>query len=324
MIVTLTANPSIDRTVDLTGPLERGGVLRASGVTSQSAGKGVNISRAAVAAGVPTVATLLAEDESTFVRELRQDGIDCRPAPPAGPIRVNLTLTEPGGVTTKINAPGATVDGPTLDRLAASVLDLAGDASWVVLAGSLPPGAPEGWYAELCVALADLPAQVAVDTSEGPLLALADRLEDARPDLLKPNADELSQLTGRSADDIEADPATALLAAGELVGRGAGAVLATLGARGAVLASPAGAWLATPPPTRVVSTVGAGDSSLFGYLLGVARGEPEPDRLRRAVAYGSAAAGLPGTTIPRPDQTHPDLVAVDEIVTRAQTAHRAL
>ena len=87
-------------------------------------------------------------------------------------------------------------------------------------------------------------------------------------------------------------------------------MLATLGAHGAVLVTADGAWHATPPPTTVVSTVGAGDSSLFGYLLGDLRGQDPADRLALAVAYGSAAAGLPGTTIPQPHQVRPELVSV--------------
>ena len=62
-----------------------------------------------------------------------------------------------------------------------------------------------------------------------------------------------------------------------------------------------------------MSTVGAGDSSLFGYLLGDLRGLDEPERLRLAVAYGSAATGLPGTTIPTPEVVHPDLATVHEL-----------
>ena len=92
-----------------------------------------------------------------------------------------------------------------------------------------------------------------------------------------------------------------------------GAVLATLGGNGAVLVTPEGAWHATPPPTTVVSTGGAGDSSLFGYLLGDIRGLPAPERLALAVAYGSAAAGLPGTTIPLPTQLRTELVGVTAI-----------
>jgi 1-phosphofructokinase len=81
-----------------------------------------------------------------------------------------------------------------------------------------------------------------------------------------------------------------------------------------VLATREGAWHATPPPTTVVSTVGAGDSSLFGYLLGDLRGAVPAERLRLAVAYGSAAAGLPGTTIPAPDHIDPESVDVHELV----------
>ena len=84
-------------------------------------------------------------------------------------------------------------------------------------------------------------------------------------------------------------------------------MLATLGGDGAVLVTADGAWHATPPPTTVVSTVGAGDSSLFGYLLGDVRGRDAPERLALAVAYGSAAAGLPGTTDPgRPARRIPN------------------
>ena len=81
-------------------------------------------------------------------------------------------------------------------------------------------------------------------------------------------------------------------------------MLATLGPRGAVLVNADGAWHATPPPTTVVSTVGAGDSSLFGYLLGAIEDRRPDQRLALAVAYGSAAAGLPGTTIPHPSQVN--------------------
>ena len=314
LVVTLTPNPSIDRTVALTGVLDRGAVLRAESVTSQAGGKGVNISRAALAAGVPTIAVLPALKDDPFVVELLRDGIDCRPEQPAGAVRVNLTLTEPDGTTTKINTPGAVVGPADLDRLATAVTQRARQAAWVVLAGSLPPGAPATWYAELVGALADSNAQVAVDTSGAPLVALAAGLEQHAPDLMKPNGEELASLTGGDAEAIEADPAAAAAAAGVLVSRGVGTVLATLGGSGAVLVTAQGAWHATPPPTTVVSTVGAGDSSLFGYLLGDLRGAEPAERLRLAVAYGSAAAGLPGTTIPTPTHVRPELVEVRELV----------
>jgi 1-phosphofructokinase len=310
MIVTLTPNPSVDRTVTLSGDLVRGAVLRAESVTAQSGGKGVNISRAAVAADVRTIAVLPAEKDDPFVLDLLRDGIDCRPEPPAGPVRVNLTLTEPDGTTTKINTPGALVRRGDLDRLGAAVTDRAAQARWVVLAGSLPPGAPDGWYAELVGALRGSGASVAVDTSGAPLVALTAALEKHAPTLMKPNGEELASLTGGDADAIEADPLAAAKAARLLVDRGVHAVLATLGGSGAVLVTEDGAWHATPPPTTVVSTVGAGDSSLFGYVLGDLRNASAEDRLRLAVAYGSAAAALPGTTIPTPADLQADLVEV--------------
>ena len=309
MILTLTANPSLDRSVVLTEPLRRHAVHRTEAELEQPGGKGVNISRAAVASGVATLAVLPADKDSDFVRELLALGVPCRPELPSGPIRVNLTITEPDGTTTKLNSAGAVADDALMRRLGDAVLAQADEASWVVLAGSLPPGAPETWYADLCAKLRPSPSKVAVDASDGPLRALGACLSDALPDLLKPNADELAQLTGAAVHDV----AEAEGAARALVERGAGAVLVTLGAQGAVLVDATGSWHAAAPETRVVSTVGAGDSSLFGYLLGDLRGLPPADRLRLAVAYGSAAAGLPGTTVPTPDEVNADLVAVQPL-----------
>jgi len=313
MIVTLTPNPSTDRTVTLTGPLERGAVQRLLSVTMQAGGKGVNISRAAVSADLATEAVFPARPDDPFVNELMAAGIACCPAPPAGDIRINLAITEPDGTTTKLNSPGAMVSANHLDDLAVTLLDRAAGAAWVVLAGSLPPGAPDGWYAEVVRALRGTPAKVAVDTSEGPLAALVDGLPAAAPDLMKPNGEELASFVGGDEDVFEKDPAAAADAARTLVERGVGAVLVTLGGAGAVLVTGAGAWHAGALPTTVVSTVGAGDSSLFGYLLGDVRGGTPPERLALAVAYGSAAASLPGTTIPEPGQTHPEQALVKSL-----------
>ncbi len=310
MILTLTPNPSIDRTVALDGVLSRGQVHRVASVTSQAGGKGVNISRAAVSADIPSIAVLPARKDDPFVLELLGAGIDCRPVPPAGDVRVNLTITEPDGTTTKLNSPGAEVLPLHLELLAQAVLVRASGADWTVLAGSLPVGAPTGYYAELVRRLREVGGRVAVDTSEAPLQALVDALPDSAPDLMKPNGEELASFTGGDPEELEADPEATAKAARQLVEMGVGAVLATLGGNGAVLVDAQGAWHASPPPTTVVSTVGAGDSSLFGYLLGDIRGLAAPERLALAVAYGSAAAGLPGTTIPQPSQLRTELVGV--------------
>jgi 1-phosphofructokinase len=310
VILTLTANPSHDRTVALAGRLERGAVIRADSVTSQAGGKGVNIARACVAAGVPAIAVLPAAKDDPFVHELLTAGIDCRPVHHDGTLRVNITITEPDGTTTKLNSPGPELSEGVRRELGESLRRRAATADWVVLAGSLPPGTPAGWYADLVVTLRESGARVAVDTSDEPLRALVQRLPGAAPHLMKPNGEELASFTGDDPDVLESDPEAAAKAARTLVESGVETVLATLGAQGAVLVTATGAWHAVPPPMTVVSTVGAGDSSLFGYLLGDLRGHPSEKRLALAVAYGSAAAGLPGTTIPQPHQVRPELVSV--------------
>ncbi|WP_232681860.1 1-phosphofructokinase family hexose kinase, partial [Nocardioides sp. R-C-SC26] len=259
-----------------------------------------------------TFAVLPAVDGDPFCRELDTAGIPARLVRGDGPVRVNLAITEPDGTTTKLNNPGPTVSAGTLDALRDALVALADRSAWIVLAGSLPPGAPAHWYADLVASLSAR-TQVAVDTSDEPLRALARAFDGDRsraPHLMKPNGHELGALLGLDGDALEADPIAVAHAARGLISRGVGAVLATLGGSGAVLVTPEGQWHAAPPPTEVVSTVGAGDSSLFGYLLGDLRGLAPAPRLALAVAYGSAAAGLPGTTIPQPTDVRTDLVTV--------------
>jgi 1-phosphofructokinase len=221
-------------------------------------------------------------------------------------VRVNLTLTEPDGTTTKVNEPGLALDAEVRDALADVLVREAAGARWVALSGSLPPGVPLDWYAELTGRLRATGAKVALDTSGPPLLAaLAD---GAMPDLVKPNGEELAELTGQPGVDLESDLEAAVEAATGLLDRGIGAVLATLGAAGALLVTRDGSWSATPPRIRARSSVGAGDSALAGYLLAdLAGGGPE-DRLRSAVAHGAAAASLPGSTLPTPSDV--DLAGV--------------
>ena len=175
----------------------------------QAGGKGVNISRAAMSAGLATEAVFPARPDDPFVTELARGGHRrADPAPPAGDVRINLAITEPDGTTTKLNSPGAIVSTrPTSTTSARPLLVPAPRrAAWVVLAGSLPPGAPDGWYAELVRSLRSTPARVAVDTSEGPLAALVAALPDAAPDLMKPNGEELASFVGGDEDDLRGRP----------------------------------------------------------------------------------------------------------------------
>ncbi|TVX96180.1 1-phosphofructokinase family hexose kinase [Mycolicibacterium porcinum] len=313
MIVTVTPNPSLDRTVTLSSPLTRGAVQRVDSVTVEPGGKGINVARALTLADVAAEAVLPAADSDPLLGGLRALDVPFTGVPIADPVRTNLAITESDGTTTKLNERGAMVDAGALAALTRCVLDKAQDASWVVLSGSLPPGIPLDWYAQVVSRLAPLDCRVAVDTSDAPLAALAAAFEVAAPDLIKPNAEELADLAGVPAADLEdaaaqGDMSPVVSASQALVARGVGTVLATLGAAGAVLVDGSGAWLATPPPIVPRSTVGAGDSSLAGYLRAAVAGADAPRRLQMAVAYGSAAAALPGSALPGPAQLDLDAV----------------
>ena len=318
MIVTVTPNPSIDRTVTLTAPLTRGAVHRVSTVTSEPGGKGVNVARALTLAGLDAVAVLPAPGNDPLLDALQSAAVPFQTVAVTDAVRTNLAITEHDGTTTKLNEPGAVLDPAAVDLLTEAVIDSAERASWVVLSGSLPPGVSDSWYADLVTHLAPYPCRVAIDTSDRPLAALVASLGRAAPDLIKPNAEELAGALGYSPQALEAavaqgDPAPVVTAARELVDRGVRAVLATLGAAGAVLVDETGSWMATPGPIVARSTVGAGDASLAGYLRAEVGGAVPPQRLQMAVAYGSAAAALPGSALPTPAQIDLDAVAVTTI-----------
>ena len=318
MIVTVTPNPSIDRTVTLPAQLTRGAVHRVTSVTNQAGGKGVNVARALTLAGVDTLAVLPAAANDPLTTALQAIAVPFQVVPTLEPARINLTITEPDGTTTKVNEPGATLDAATVTALTDAVLAAADGADWVVMSGSLPPGMPVSWYGDVVAQLAGHRCRIAVDTSDAPLAALCESLDRGAPDLIKPNGEELASVLGLPAESLEAavaqgDPEPVVAAARQLIDRGIGAVLATLGAAGAVLVDRNGAWLATPPPITPRSTVGAGDSSLAGYVRAEVGGAVPPQRLQMAVAYGSAAAALPGTTLPTPAQVDLNAVQVAPI-----------
>lgn len=321
MILTVTLNPSLDRTVELPSPLRRGAVQRAEGARQDAGGKGVNISRALRVSGVPTLAVLPGDPGDPLLAELAAAEVPCETVPVGAPIRSNITITEPDGTTTKINAPGTPLLPEHVDAVVELLVQRGADASWAVLAGSLPPGAPGDVYAQIVrrvrSALGERAPRFAVDTS-GAALRGATADDGALPDLIKPNGEELAELVGtHDGEQLEADPHLAAATAAALVERGLGAVLTTLGAGGAVLTVAEGSWHAVHEPVAVRSTVGAGDSSLSGYLIAQERGDVPAECLRQAVASGSAAAALPGTRVPALSETTPGAVTVREIPARA-------
>jgi len=281
VIVTVTPNPSIDRTIQI-DRLDRGRMIRARAATSEAAGKGLNVSLALATEGVDTSAVLpLAADSATAYLRLLADAVPITAVPIKGAARVNVSLVEPDGTVTKVNEPGPQLGPDDVEAILAAASAVAG-SGWVVGCGSLPPGAPVDFYARL-IALGSEDRRIAVDTSGEALGAAV----CARAALIKPNTAELAELVGRplaTIGDVNA-------AARELIERGAHAVLVSLGPDGALLVDARTASHAEASIDDVVNTVGAGDALLAGFL---AAGGGS-DALGNAIAWSVAAIRSPGT-----------------------------
>lgn len=303
MIVTFTPNPSLDRTLEVAS-LDRGEVLRADRTQVEAGGKGINVARALHAHGHPVRALLPSGGFEGRALEalLEAQGLVPIVVEIEGAVRANISLVEPDGSVTKVNEPGPTLTDDEREALLALAEHHAADATWVVGSGSLPPGTPDRLLADLTRRAHRAGALVAIDSS-GPAFAAA---LEAGPDLVKPNLEELEEVTGRTIASLE----DAVAAAQQVRAMGAEAVLASLGSQGLLLVDAIGVLhghLAVEVPR---STVGAGDASLAGYLCAAAAGRTSA--VRSAVAFGAAAVALPGSAMPGPDDIRPDLVEVTE------------
>ena len=300
MIITVTLSPSLDRTIEIPA-LDRGDVIRATTSSVEAGGKGVNVSRALLANGVASIAVIplggAVGDELAAL--LKAEGVEMTVVPVQAPTRSNVTLSEPDGTTTKINEIGSPLTRDEVGHVEESVCQLARADDWVVLSGRLPAGAANDTYARLVRRLTRQGVRVAVDTS-GP--ALAESLA-AGPTLIKPNRDELAEAFGGPINSF----GDAAAAAESLRTRGAGAVLASLGGDGAMLAD-GDIRAARCAVADRRSTVGAGDCLLAGFLAAGASGE---QALLTAVQWAAASVALPGSGVPSPAHIalrHPDLI----------------
>jgi 1-phosphofructokinase len=303
VIVTLTANPSVDRTLEIPS-FDRGEVIRATAERVHPGGKGVNVARALVANGIPARAVLPAGGRGgeQLLDLLSSHGVDVVPVPIAESVRENVTVVEPDGTVTKLNAPGPQLSPGEIARLIQVTVEASLGAEWVALCGTLPPSAPEDLYATLVTELHRIGVRVAVDAS-GPALVKA---IEVGPDLIKPNGDELAEAIAHPIHDL-GDVASG---ARKLLELGVGHVLVSLGREGAVSVADSVALRAWTAPVVPRSTVGAGDAALAGYLSTWGQ---ESMALRTAVAWGAAAVKLPGTGMPGPADIDVDGVTVEEL-----------
>ncbi|MCX5200427.1 1-phosphofructokinase family hexose kinase [Streptomyces sp. NBC_00237] len=282
-ILTVTLNTALDLTHHVPELVPHTS-HRVTDVRERPGGKGLNVARVLSALGHDTIVTGFAGGSTGEVlrtllaAELPADAL----VPTAGNTRRTLAIVDAStGDTTQLNEPGPTISPSEWESFLLSYeSQLSGGTAAVALCGSLPPGIHVGAYADLVRRARAAGVPVLLDTSGEPLL----RGIAARPDLVKPNSDELFQLTG-SRD--------AYAASAEARRKGAHAVVASLGPDGILASTDAGVWQATPPALVRGNPTGAGDSAVAALLDGLVRGLPWPERIARAVALSAATVAAP-------------------------------
>lgn len=301
MIVTVTPNPSLDRTLHVR-ILVPGGLHRALAESVEPSGKGVNVALALQGAGVPVTAVLPVGGHAGSHLVSMLAGLPHVAVRIAGSVRSNVTLVEDDGTTTKVNEAGPVLGAEEADRLQAAALAAGSPADWVAWCGSLPPGFGPDRLAGAVRQARATGRLVAVDTSGAALAAVLSGPREAMPHLVKPNTAELAEVTGRPLRTL-GDVAGA--AAG-LVSRGVDSVLVSLGGDGALLVRGGVALHGRAPVARVVNTAGAGDALLAGYLASPSiSATQDADRLASALRFGAAAVQHQGTLFAAADATQP-------------------
>ncbi|MFJ8696328.1 1-phosphofructokinase family hexose kinase [Streptomyces roseolilacinus] len=282
MILTVTLNTALDLTYTVPA-LTPHTAHRVTDATERPGGKGVNVARVLAALGHEAVVTGFAGGPTGGVLRDLLAPLPVRDAlvPTSGATRRTVAVVDTAsGDATQFSEPGPVITPAEWAALVSSYEELLDGARAVALCGSLPRGVHVGAYGELVRRARRAGVPVLLDTSGEPLR----RGIAARPDLVKPNADELAALTGSR------EP---LRAARDARRRGAHAVVASLGPEGLLAVTPDGTWAAAPPARVAGNPTGAGDSAVAGLLSALVEGAPWPRRLARATALATATVYAP-------------------------------
>ena len=303
MIYTLTLNPAVDREL-VVEEIVFDTVLRASEWRVDCGGKGFNVARMLQSLDTPSIAVGFAAGKSGELLDdsLQSLGIETDFVWVGGETRTNVSIVSIDHAHhVKVNEPGPTVTETDLAKLVQKVRGLAGpDDGWVI-AGSLPPGVPPTFYAEIITILQSAGARVFLDTSDEALRQSC----PAKPFLVKPNAAEAQELTGLPINT----PAEIAAVGAAIQAMGPGNVIISLGKQGALLVDGKGAWLAASPEIVERNPIGAGDSMVAGLVWGLSQGHSMPDALCRGIACGAATASQKGTSVG-------SLAQVNELLTK--------
>ena len=275
-IVTVTLNPAIDQTV-FVDQLVPGSMHRVSGSQRQAGGKGVNVATLLALGGAEVVVSgFLGEANATvFEQHFSEHGLRDAFIRVSGETRTGIKIVDTKtNETTDLNMVGPAPSEAQCRALKEQLLELAELGRWFVIAGSLPVGVEAAFVAQLIQALRGVGAKVAIDSS-GPALAAA---VEAGVDLAKPNEHELAELLGVKLEGVD----SILVAARELRRERIPNLIVSMGRQGALFLTAEAELLVRAPKLNVVSTVGAGDALLAGYLHGQQLGESLEGCARRA------------------------------------------
>ncbi|MDO5604601.1 MAG: hexose kinase [Paracoccus sp. (in: a-proteobacteria)] len=295
-ILTVTLNPALDISTgvdEVAAEIK----LRCDAPQVDPGGGGINVSRAIDIMGGDSTA-LVALGGTTGMRmsdmlgkaELRL----LRMSAP-GETRQSLAVTDrASGQQYRFVMPGPQWRPHNVEEALSMIADAARAGGLVVLSGSNPPGVPPEFAAMLAARVAREGAGLIVDTSGAALHAVAGGGHQVA--LLRMDDTEAEDLAGRPLPG-RAD--TAAFAASLLKAGAARAAIVARGADGNIIASPDGCWHAEAAPVEVISKVGAGDSFVAGFTLGMARGLDMPDALGLGAAMASAACMTPATELCR-------------------------
>lgn len=289
MIITVTLNPAVDKTVTL--PMFTiGKVNRVTGMRMDPGGKGINVSKVIHGFGGRSVAMgILGGATGEYIKNCLDDmGIEHDFLYVSEPTRTNMKIVDPQlGSNTDINEAGPFVSAQTLENVFMKVAARVCPGDIVVLAGKTPPGADESLYADWTRNLRGRGAKVYLDV-DGPLLRLG---VEALPDLIKPNDEEFAQLLGRELHSLLDIKQAALV----LISRGISRIAVSLGARGVLFVSKDSCIHAQGLKVPVVSTVGAGDATMAALAYGYAQSLSYDATMKLALAAGAASVMCDGT-----------------------------
>ncbi|WP_439487974.1 1-phosphofructokinase family hexose kinase [Algoriphagus sp.] len=293
-IATLTISPALDKstTIDRLQPEKK---LRCEEPTYEPGGGGINVSRAIHIMGGESLAIYAAggPEGDRIEALLEKEGVVQHRIKTEKPTRENLLVMESStDKHYRFGMPGSELSESELKQCLDAVRELPDEVEYLVASGSLPPGAPEDFYAQVADIAREKNVKCMIDTSGKPLLKAA----GSGVCLMKPNLSELSELAGK--DEITGMEQEEI--ARKIISEGKAEILiVSLGARGAMLVTKDTLEYVVPPTVMQKSTVGAGDTMVASVILSLSRGDDIHDAVKWGVAAGTAATMTPGTELCR-------------------------